>query len=66
MPLPEALLTELVIMALLATIAESHHALAVAVGALNWVEDCRRRRRGKKKKETASFQTNVPILLEGT
>lgn len=42
MPLPEALLTKLVIMALLATITESHHALAVAVGALNWVEDCRR------------------------
>lgn len=41
MTLPEALLTKLVIMALLATVAESHHALAVAVGALNWVEDCR-------------------------
>lgn len=39
MPLPEALLTELVIMALLATVAKSHHALAVAVGAFNWVED---------------------------
>lgn len=39
MPLPKALLAELVIMALLATIAKSHHALAVAVRALNWVED---------------------------
>lgn len=47
MPLPEALLTELVIMALLATVAKSHHAWAVAVGALDWVEDYRRRKEKK-------------------
>lgn len=44
---PEAVLTELVIVALLAAVAEPHHALAVAVGTLNGMEDCGR--------ETPSF-----------
>lgn len=41
MPPPEAVLTELVIMTLLAAIAEAHHTLSVAVGALDRVKDCR-------------------------
>lgn len=40
MPPPEAVLTELVIMTLLAAVAEAHHALGVAVGALDRVKDC--------------------------
>lgn len=36
---PETLLAELVIITLLATVAESHHALVVAVGALHRMED---------------------------
>lgn len=44
MPPPEAVLTELVIMTLLAAVAEAHHTLSVAVGALDRVKDCRGRR----------------------
>lgn len=44
MPPPEAVLTELVIMTLLAAVAEAHHTLGVAVGALDRVKDCRGRR----------------------
>lgn len=36
---PEAVLTELVIVTLLASVAESHHTLTVAVRTLNWMED---------------------------
>ena len=36
---PEAVLTELVIVTLLASVAKSHHALTVAVRTLNWMED---------------------------
>lgn len=41
MPPPEAVLTELVIMTLLAAVAEAHYTLTVAVGALDRVEHCR-------------------------
>lgn len=41
MPPPEAVLTELVIMTLLAAVAEAHHTLSMAVGALDRVKDCR-------------------------
>ncbi len=41
MPPPEAVLTELVIMTLLAAVAEAHHTLSTAVGALDRVKDCR-------------------------
>ena len=37
---PKAVLTELVIVTLLAAVAKPHHALAVAVGTLDGVEDC--------------------------
>lgn len=43
---PEAVLTELVIMTLLAAVAETHHTLGVAVGALDRVKDCRGEERG--------------------
>lgn len=46
MPPPEAVLTELVIMTLLAAVAEAHHTLSMAVGALDRVKDCRQERRG--------------------
>lgn len=39
MPPPEAVLTELVIVTLLASVAKAQHALAVAVRTLNRVED---------------------------
>lgn len=45
MPPPEAVLTELVIMTLLAAVAEAHHTFSMAVGALDWVKDCREGRR---------------------
>lgn len=45
MPPPEAVLTELVIMTLLAAVAEAHHTLSMAVGALDRVKDCREERR---------------------
>lgn len=51
---PEAILTELVIVTLLASIAKSHHALAVAVGTLDRVEDYRGERCKNKTKETIS------------
>lgn len=41
MPPPEAVLTELVIMTLLAAVAEAHHTLSMAVGALDRVKHCR-------------------------
>lgn len=47
MPPPEAVLTELVIMTLLAAVAEAHHTLSMAVGALNRVKDCREEKRGQ-------------------
>lgn len=46
MPPPEAVLTELVIMTLLAAVAEAHHTLSVAVGALDRVKHCGGRQRG--------------------
>lgn len=46
MPPPEAVLTELVIMTLLAAVAEAHHTLSMAVGALDRVKDCREERGG--------------------
>jgi len=36
---PEAVLTELVVVTLLAPVAEPHHTLTVAVGTFNRVED---------------------------
>lgn len=44
---PEAVLTELVIVTLLAAVAKPHHALTVAVGTLDGVEDCAGERKAK-------------------
>lgn len=52
MPPPEAVLTELVIMTLLAAVAEAHHTLSMAVGALDRVKDCRQERRGVRHTHT--------------
>lgn len=49
---PEAVLTELVIVTLLAAVAKPHHALAVAVGTLDGVEDCAGERNGEPKTKT--------------
>lgn len=51
---PEAILTELVIVTLLASIAKSHHALAMAVGTLNRVEDYRGDKFTNKSEQTIS------------
>lgn len=40
MTTPKAVLAELVVVALLAPVPETHHALTVAIGALHGVEDC--------------------------
>lgn len=48
MATPKAVLAELVTVALLASVPESHHALAVAVGALHGMEDWRPERRGER------------------
>lgn len=45
---PEAVLTELVIVTLLAAVAKPHHTLAVAVGTLDGVEDCARERKAER------------------
>lgn len=42
---PKAVLAELIIVALLASVSEAHHALAVTVGALHRMEDWRAERR---------------------
>lgn len=48
---PKAVLAELVVVALLASVAEAHHALTTAVGALHGVEDLWRERRAAGKGE---------------
>lgn len=40
MTAPEAALTKLVAMALLAAVPETHHALTPAVRTFHWMEDC--------------------------
>lgn len=52
MPPPEAVLTELVIMTLLAAVAEAHHTLSMAVGALDRVKHCREERRSQTQTHT--------------
>lgn len=62
MPPPEAVLTELVIMTLLAAVAEAHHTLSMAVGALDRVKDCREGRRGQTHRWTNTCaQTDVIV-----
>ena len=39
MATPEATLAELVAVALLAAVAEAHHALTATIGAFYWMED---------------------------
>lgn len=58
---PEAVLAELVIVTLLASVAESHHALAVAEGTLHRVEDWggSKSRKNKKTKVQARIRTNT-------
>lgn len=40
MTTPEAALTKLVAMALLAAVPETHHALTPAIRTFHWMEDC--------------------------
>lgn len=58
---PEAVLAELVVVTLLASVAESHHALAVAEGTLHRVEDCggSKGRENKKTQVRARIRTNT-------
>lgn len=56
MATPKAVLAELVTVALLASVPESHHALAVAVGALHGMEDWRPERRGERGDQTTSTE----------
>lgn len=56
MPPPEAVLTELVIMTLLAAVAEAHHTLSMAVGAFDRVKDCREERTDQRHKDTHSHR----------
>lgn len=46
MATPKAVLAELIVVALLASVAEAHHALAVTVGALHRMEDWRPAKEG--------------------
>lgn len=62
MPPPEAVLTELVIMTLLAAVAEAHHTLSMAVGALDRVKDCRGERRGSHTHTHTDVAINPDIL----
>lgn len=52
---PETLLAELVIITFLATVSKSHHALAVTVRALNWMEDWR----GQRRRAVCEWQKEV-------
>ena len=74
---PKAVLAELVVVALLASVPETHHALAAAVGALHGVEDWRRgegqrdrevtvscRRRSARYKTKRNIKAKVQIQLE--
>lgn len=65
MPPPEAVLTELIIMTLLAAVAEAHHTLSMAVGALDRVKDCRGERRGHTRKHTQTDVMIKPDILHG-
>lgn len=56
---PEAVLTELVIVTLLAAVAKPHHALAVAVGTLDGVEDWVGERNGEPKNKTMEHPEKV-------
>lgn len=49
---PKAVLAELVVVALLAPVPETHHALAAAIGALHRVEDLRAGRRGPERERS--------------
>ena len=50
MTTPKAILAELVVVALLASVPETHHTLAAAIGALHGMEDLRGRGvRGRKR-----------------
>ena len=55
MATPEAALAELVTMALLAAVPETHHALTPAVGTFHWMEDLMKER--KKQQENRIEQT---------
>ena len=48
---PKAVLAELVVVALLAPVPETHHALAAAIGALHRVEDFRAGGEGQRERE---------------
>lgn len=55
---PEAVLTELVIVTLLASVAESHHTLTVAVGTFNWMEDYGGKKWREKKMRNKTLSQN--------
>lgn len=57
MATPEAVLAELVVVALLASVPETHHTLAAAVGALHRMEDLRKAESGPggQGRETSNF-----------
>ena len=57
---PKAVLAELVVVALLAPVPETHHALAAAIGALHRVEDLRAGGEGQREREvTVIWRTSV-------
>lgn len=62
---PEAVLTELVIVTLLAAVAESHHTLTVAVGTFNRMEDYGGRTWRKKRENKSMSQNKENYGLSG-
>ena len=59
---PKAVLAELVVVALLAPVPETHHALAAAIGALHRVEDLRAGRRGpEREREVTVIWRRRPV-----
>lgn len=54
MATPKAVLAELIVVALLASVSEAHHALAVTVGAFHRMEDWRPARRGDREQDSVN------------
>ena len=63
---PKAVLAELVVVALLASVPETHHALAAAVGALHGVEDWRAGRGPERERGHCQLQKKVSVVQDQT
>lgn len=63
---PKTVLTELVVVALLASVPEAHHTLTPTVRALHWMEDLKRVTRGKRNNENSLLKNRQLIPEQKT